>query len=46
MREETPLVALEGIKRKLGVYPALKCFQIFGLVSPCRMKIRIDGHYM
>ena len=35
MRVESPLVALEGIERELGVYPALECFEVFGLASLC-----------
>lgn len=38
------LVALEGIERKLGVYPTLECLEILGLASLCWMKIRVDGY--
>ena len=44
VRVVSPLVALEGIERKLGVYPALECFEILGLASLCGIKIRMDGH--
>jgi hypothetical protein len=44
MRVVSSLVALEGIKRKLGVYPVLECFEILGLASLCWIKIRMGGH--
>jgi hypothetical protein len=44
MRMVSSLVALEGIKGKLGVYPALECFEILGLASLCWIKVRTGGH--
>ena len=44
MGVESPLVALEGIERELGVYPALEGFEVVGLTRPCKIKIRMDGH--
>lgn len=40
----SPLVALEGIERELGVYPLLECFEMHDLAGPCWIQIRTDGH--